>query len=189
MAETQQEGIVGVMTNMSSAASTLSIIIGRELEPAFTVFAESSTEGMRWLGENIGFVISETKAITTAVAAGFAAVGLAYLAMNAQMVAMTIATNVTKAAMIAFNIVTSANPISLVVIAIGAAVAAYVYWSDEINAFLAGAWNKYLAANEYAIELLRPMASLVGIELPASMDEYRIATDVGRRGDRVPFIR
>ena len=35
MAETQQEGIVGVMTNMSSAASTLSIIIGRELEPTF----------------------------------------------------------------------------------------------------------------------------------------------------------
>ena len=178
MAETQQEGIVGVMTNMSSAASTLSIIIGRELEPAFTVFAESATEGMRWLGENIGFVISETKAIATSVAAGFTTVGLAYLAMNARMVATTIATNVAKAAMVAFNLVTRANPIGLLVTAIGAAVAAYVYWSDEINAFLAGAWNKYLAANEYAIELLRPMASLVGIELPASMDEYRIATDV-----------
>ena len=178
MAETQQEGIVGVMTNMSSAASTLSIIIGRELEPAFTVFAESATEGMRWLGENIGEVISEAKAIATSVAAGFTTVGLAYLAMNARMVAMTIATNVAKAAMVAFNLVTKANLIGLLVTAIGAAVAGYVYWKDEIHAFLAGAWNRYMSAVDAAIDQLRPLARLVGIELPASMDEYRIATDV-----------
>ena len=177
MATVQQEGIVGAMTNMSSAASTLSIIIGKELEPAFTVFATSATEGMRWLGENIGEVVRAAKAIATGIAASFTAAGVAYLALNAQMVATTIATNAAKVAMIAFNLVTRANPIGLLVTAIGAVVAAYVYWQDTIHGFLKGAWNKYISAIESGIEFMRPLADMIGIDLPESMGTLKFELD------------
>ena len=145
MAVTQQEGIVGSMTNMASAASTLSIIIGKELGPAFIVFAELATERMRGLGENIGDVVRAAKAIAIGIASAFSVASLAYLALNAQLVAVTIATNAAKVAMITFNFVANLNPYVALATAIGLVVASYVYWKDEIIAFLSGAWSKFIS--------------------------------------------
>ena len=79
----------------------------------------------------------------------------------------------------ALNLVMSLNPIGLLVIAIGGAVAAYIYWKDEINAFLKGAWNNFMVGIQKGIDFLRPLASKLGIDLPKSMDKYTFAVDEG----------
>ena len=84
--------------------------------------------------------------------------------------------DVTKAQK-ALNLAMKMNPIGLVIAAVGALVAVYVIWSDEINAFLKGAWNAFLGAVEGGIDLLRPLAGLIGVELPDNLDSYKFATD------------
>ena len=79
----------------------------------------------------------------------------------------------------ALNIMMSLNLIGLVVTAIGGAVAAYIYWKDEINAFLKGAWNNFMVGIQKGIDFLRPLASKLGIDLPTSMDKYTFAVDEG----------
>ena len=106
-------------------------------------------------------------------AIGSAASGLA-LAGPAMMSFMT-STKLAKLAMGALNFVMNLNPIGLLVVAIGGAVAAYVFWKDEIDAFLANAWNVFIGAVESGIEFLRPFADLIGIDLPSSLGGFKIA--------------
>ena len=77
----------------------------------------------------------------------------------------------------ALNLVMKMNPIGLVIAAVGALVAVYVIWQDEINAFLKGAWNAFLGAVEGGINLLRPLAGLIGVDLPANLDSYKFSVD------------
>lgn len=57
---------------------------------------------------------------------GLATLGVSMAATKAATVAMTLATNAAKVAMIAFNVIASANPLGLLVIAIGAVVTGLV---------------------------------------------------------------
>ena len=179
MMDVQQEGIVGVMTNMSSAASTLSIVIGKELEPVFTDFALTATDGMRWLGEHIGDVVRGAKAIATGIAVSFTAAGAAYLILNAQLVATTLAITAAKLAMIAFNFVTLANPISLLVTALGAAVAANIYWKDEIDKF-PQSFSDFAVTAEVAGE---GVAALTGWVEGAGLPTQQLAEDLDTTAD------
>ena len=77
----------------------------------------------------------------------------------------------------ALNLVMSLNPLGLVLAAIGLLVAAYVTWKDQINAFLVGAWNKFVGAIEGAINFLRPLADFIGIELPEDLGSWKTAQE------------
>ena len=57
-------------------------------------------------------------------------------------IAMSIAQKAAAAAQWLVNAAMTANPIGLVIVAIGALVAAWVLWDDEIKAFLAATWVK-----------------------------------------------
>ena len=174
MADVQQEGIVGAMTNMKSAASTLSIIIGKELAPAFIGFAETATEGMRWLGENIGDVLDVAKAL----AAGVLAAAAAYVIMNAGLVGYVIAQNLATAAVWLWNaaITVGTGGLNLIIPAIGLAVAAVVYWRDEIMTFLSGAWEAFTSGLTTGYNLIADIVP--GMERIAVVAKTELAPEV-----------
>ena len=108
--------------------------------------------------------------------------GVGGLAVGVATVGPHLATMASKTGLVTgaqklLNIALTLNPIGLVIAAVGALVAVYLIWSDEINAFLRGAWNGFLGAVEGGIDLLRPLASVIGIELPENLDSYKFATD------------
>jgi len=118
--------------NMDMLAASL----GSKLLPALNSLTSIAIGLVKWLGDNaetIGLVAS----VVTGAAAAF---GLWTLVVNASTIA-------TKAAAIAqgfLNTVMSMNPIMLVVIAIGALVAAVIYLWNTNEGFrnaLIGAWN------------------------------------------------
>ena len=75
------------------------------------------------------------------------------------------------------KVVMIGSGIGILLLAIGAAVAAYITWKDEIHAFLRTAWNVFMDAVSAGIDFLRPLADLIGIELPENMDAYKVAMD------------
>ena len=103
---------------------------------------------------------------------------------------MTTKLGLVKGAQAALNLVMSMNPIGLLVVAIGAAVAAYVYWRDEINDFLKQGWNLFIGAVEAGMDVLRPVASFLGIDMPDNLERYKFKigeaeTDTGTFEDAV----
>lgn len=69
------------------------------------------------------------------------------------------------------------GPIGLTLAGIAALGAAWVLWGDEIKAFLAGAWNSFVGVIEGAIDWLRPVATLIGVDLPDGLDSWKISTE------------
>ena len=108
--------------------------------------------------------------------AGVGSLGVALVTMGPHLLTMATNTGLVGVAQKALNLVMSLNPIGLVITAIGALVAVYVIWKDEINNFLKLGWNLFITAVEGGINVLRPLASLIGIDLPADMDKYKFAT-------------
>ena len=108
--------------------------------------------------------------------AGVGSLGVALVTMGPHLLTVATNTGLVSVAQKALNLVMSLNPIGLVITAIGALVAVYVIWKDEINNFLKLGWNLFITAVEGGINVLRPLASLIGIDLPADMDKYKFAT-------------
>ena len=127
--------------------------------------------------------ISEVKNATIAylgpagdMLAGVGGLAVGVATMGPHLATMASKTGLVGVAQKALNLVMSLNPIGLVITAIGALVAVYVIWKDEINNFLKLGWNLFITAVEGGINVLRPLASLIGIDLPADMDKYKFAT-------------
>ena len=128
--------------------------------------------------------ISEVKNATIAylgpagdMLAGVGGLAVGVATMGPHLATMASKTGLVTGAQKLLNVALTLNPIGLVIAAVGALVAVYLIWSDEINAFLRGAWNGFLGAVEGGIDLLRPLASVIGIELPENLDSYKFATD------------
>ena len=128
--------------------------------------------------------ISEVKNATVAylgpagdMLAGVGGLAVGVATMGPHLATMASKTGLVGVAQKALNLVMSLNPIGLVIAAVGALVAVYVIWQDQINAFLKGAWNAFLGAVEGGINLLRPLAGLIGVELPANLDSYKFSVD------------
>ncbi len=127
MAQTQQEGLVGSMTRLSSATDTLMIRLGEQLAPTVGRVVDIMVDWISWIQS------SETRmsAIAGILAGVFVTgVGLAVAAMWTFVPAITAAT----------------GGISLIIPLVAAAVAAYVTWKDQIDAFISGTWNVMIDA-------------------------------------------
>ena len=74
-----------------------------------------------------------------------------------------------------FNLAMAANPIGLVITAVGLAAAAYITWKDEINAFLVGAWDKMVGAFESGWNWISKFVPFMD-ELPGKMEPATKAT-------------
>ena len=108
--------------------------------------------------------------------AGVGSLGVALVTMGPHLLTVATNTGLVSVAQKALNLVMSLNPIGLVITAIGALVAVYLIWKTEINNFLTLGWNLFITAIESGINVLRPLASLIGIDLPADLGKYKFAT-------------
>ena len=62
----------------------------------------------------------------------------------------------------ALNLVMTANPIGLIVTAIGLAVGAYITWKDEIHGGFRKAWDWFMGVLNKGLELIKPLTSSIG---------------------------
>ena len=109
--------------------------------------------------------------------AGVGSLGVALVTMGPHLLTVATNTGLVSVAQKALNLVMSLNPIGLVITAIGALVAVYLIWKTEINNFLTLGWNLFITAIESGINVLRPLAGLIGIDLPADLGKYKFATE------------
>jgi hypothetical protein len=133
------------------------------------------------LFQNFGAIVDRNRGVIDAIAVGLAALGTAYVTLNAGVIANVAVTQgatlalaaysgalkIAQAAQVVFNAVLTANPIGLVVVAIGAAVTAFVAFNGGIDGAigkikeLAGIVIQFLAP---AIDVtLNSVAALAGI--------------------------
>ena len=171
MSETMAEVDTGVMPTFVSLNTQLGDTTG--------AVEKTYLAGRTWRD-----VLGEVKdgAIAYAGPAGDMLAGVGSLAvgvatMGPHLVTMATNTGLVSVGQKALNLVMSLNPIGLVITAIGALVAVYVIWKDEINNFLKLGWNLFITAIEGGINILRPLASLIGIDLPADLGKYKFATE------------
>ena len=143
MAETQQEGLVGSMTRLSSAVDTLMIRFGEQLAPTVKTLVDRFVGFVSWLTE------SETRinAVAGILAGVFVAgVGLAVAAVWTFVPAITAAT----------------GGLNLIIPVIALAVGGIVTWREEIGAFLSGAWNALKRAIGGALSWMSPLLRVFG---------------------------
>ena len=183
MAETQQEGLVGSMTRLSSAVDTLMIRFGEQLSPMIGKIVDKFVGFVSWLTE------SETRIdMIAGILAGVfvAGVALAVAAIWTFVPAITAAT----------------GGLNLIIPIVAIVVAGFVTWRKEIVAFLNGPWNWLKDSVLTAQYWLNPLAlifrknkeevaelsdELAGHSLTTALDAVgqRAGPASAGRGDRV----
>lgn len=118
------------------------IIFGivNRLLPAFSAFATGLENTVRWMQENKELLLT----ITAAIGGAAIALGLYQLAINA----VSIATKVWTGIQWLLNAAMTANPIGVIIVAIGALVGAIVYaWNkfEGFRRFVLGLWDSFKA--------------------------------------------
>lgn len=134
MADTQLNNLQGKMTILKSALEGLAISFGELLLPAITKVTQWVTKLVDWLNS----LDEGTKERIVQIAAIVAAVGPVLLILGKLISVITTVINVFKVlkpAIAAVNAVLAANPIGIVIIAIGALVAALVTLYKKNEAF------------------------------------------------------
>jgi len=124
------------MAEAKGTVEALGIRIGNALLPPAQQVLNVTMDTVQW------FTKHKTVARDLAVAIGLIATG--FLLYKTYLLASTVATNVATAAQWLFNVAMDANPIGLVIIAVVALVAAFVYlWthSAAFRNFWIGLWN------------------------------------------------
>ena len=154
MAQTQQEGLVGSMTRLGSATDTLMIKLGEQFAPTVGIVVDGIVDLVSWIQQGEGGMSAVAGVMAGVFVTG---VGLAAGALWTFVPAITAAT----------------GGLNLIIPLIGLAVAGYITWKDEINAFVLSAWNPFVGALETGIDKLRPLASLIGIDLPENLNSLK----------------
>jgi TP901 family phage tail tape measure protein len=161
MANTMRDTVQGRFKGLMSAIEGVSIaLFDFERGPLSSVIdgmtewvrtnkdfiAQNIGGSIRWLGNNLGNIVAVMKAVGVSLAVFYT---------------FAAAVKVATVAMAAFNLVMAMNPVSIVILAIGALIAtliaAYVYW-DELKA----AWESIGIAGQTAFKLvLGPIGQLI----------------------------
>ncbi len=139
------------------------------LVEAFIMAVEAGKAFFEFISENK----TEIEAVAVGIGAMTVALGLYALAVNAA----AIATGIGTVAQIALNVAMTANPVGLIIVAIGA-LAAGVYYAAEnwdlitaaIAGFTASALTLLIPVIQYILASLKPIISLFDEELAESLD-------------------
>ena len=199
MAETQQKGLVGAMTQLTSATGNLLIILGDQFAPLVSTLAGYVTEAARgvavWVQESDGLkralggmqsVLSGSMSLIvkykdTLMLIGRAVVGGAagFLAYKAANLAYATGQAVATAAMWLWNtaFTVGTGGINLIVPAIVAIGVAMFMWGGQIKTFLSGVWNKLVGGMNAVLRPFRAIGDLMGITLPGNLDRFKIKTE------------
>lgn len=148
MADTMQDTLGGQLTLLKSQLEGIAISFGEILMPTIRKIVSKIQE----LAEKFKGLSPETQELIVKIALVAAAVGPVLIVVGKVIAAIgTLMTWLPKikTAMVAINAVMTANPIAVVVLAIGALVAAFVYlWKncEEFRNFWINLWEKIKAA-------------------------------------------
>lgn len=173
MAETMQNNLAGDMTLLKSQLEGIRIEFYEKLEPLLR-------EGVAWISENLpGIVdkvyevadsVKETVKVIDTISPALAAIGTAIAGIavlgfiqniktiGLALKAWAMSTKLVTAAQWLLNAAMSANPIGIVVVAIGALVAAFaVLWnkSESFRNFWIGMWDKIKEATSVALNWMK----------------------------------
>lgn len=124
-------------------------ILGEQLLPVMASLAEQLAGIAKWVGQNTELV--------TAIAIVIGTFAGAILLLSGAIAAYRVIATIATAAQIAWNIAMSANPIGLIIIAIGAVIAAIVFlianW-DTVKQVAIDVWNNIIAWIQKVIQWL-----------------------------------
>lgn len=173
MSETMQNNLAGDMTLLKSQLEGIRIEFYEKLEPLLR-------EGVAWISENLPAIVDKVYEVADSVketvkvidtispalaAIGTAIAGIAILGfiqniktIGLALKAWTMSTKLVTAAQWLLNAAMSANPIGLVVVAIGALVAAFaVLWnkSESFRNFWIGMWDRIKEATSVALNWMK----------------------------------
>jgi TP901 family phage tail tape measure protein len=149
MADTMQDNLGGDLTKLGSKFEGLQLKLYEKFEPALRGVVgglDKMLDAIEWLGKHIGPLEPVIVALSGALIGLVSALAGLYIIPKI------------SAAFTAFNAVLGANPIVLVVTAIGALVAALIYlWNncEEFRDFWIGLWKKIKKVAEPVIEDLK----------------------------------
>lgn len=154
-----KQGITDIITAFGDMVSTADFqAIADGISSAFTWFVDSGIpalkDGIAWIANNIPTITTVLAGLTAAAAAQ----KVATLAATAAQQGMTLAQYAGAAAQKALNAVMSANPIGLIITAITALVAAFVYlWNncDAFREFWVNLWDNVKNIVSSAIEWIK----------------------------------
>ncbi len=152
----QADQFKDTLNDLHDAELGMSIVIGNELLPKLTSFAvwmTNSIVGIREFVDNHRALID----VATVAAAVIGSVGTA-------LVTMTYVLPAAKAAMVALDIAMDANPIGLVVTALGALVIGLVYFRNEIAGYALAAFGKWFEGIEKFLEYTQIAAEALGLD-------------------------
>ena len=89
--------------------------------------------------------------------------------INIKTIAMSVASKVATAAQWLLNVAMNANPIGLVIAAIGLLVGAWVLWGDEIKGFMRAVWAKMLDKIGSGLKMLSKFVGIFNDDWAAAM--------------------
>lgn len=157
--EAAQDVLKGMAT-LAGKAAEAAVYLGQNWEKVTSV--------VKWLViayASLQAVILATSAATSAAVTASKAITVATWAWNAASVAMNAVLATGRAAMLALNIVMYANPIGLViaaVVALTAAIAAAIYYWDDITAAASRLWETFLEAGPTTDLIVAAISILTG---------------------------
>ena len=143
MAETMLDNLAGDMTLLDSKIEGIQLALYKKFEPALRTGAaalDKLADGLSWFIENGSPIIGIITSVGTAIGAF-----MIYLKREAIVTAFTAAITGVKTAFLGLNAVMAANPIGIVIAAVSALVAAFVYFwntSEEFRNFWIGLWDE-----------------------------------------------
>ena len=166
MATIMQDNLSGDLIKLGSQFEGVQIAIYEKFEPAL----RAGVDVLEKLLDAVNFVVEHSTEFTAALTAMATAIG-AYLAyttalkvMTEGWEALTIVTKAQAAAQTILNAVMSANPIGLIIAAISALVAAFLYlWnnSEEFRNFWIAIWEDIQTALAPVIEFIKGLFAIV----------------------------
>ena len=157
--------------------------LGAAIEPVTTAWMRYKTQGLQWLVDTglpatrAGFEwlsnnLPTVATVVSGLTAAFVAFKIAQLSATAATQGLTLAQYVAAAAQGVLNATMLANPISLIIIAITALVAAFIYlWQncEEFRAFWVDLWEK---VKEIASSVGDWLATFFGETLPQMFSDF-----------------
>ena len=138
---------------------------------------DSADKGSKTFGERLAVLKNKIGAAVPpgalqafgSVALLMGTLGPLIASINIKTIAMSVASKVATAAQWLLNVAMNANPIGLVIAAIGLLVGAWVLWGDEIKGFMRAVWAKMLDKIGSGLKMLSKFVGIFNDDWAAAM--------------------
>lgn len=176
----EAETAAGAQQRANAAWENAKAQLGEHLLPVVTLFTQKLTEAANWISENDTLTLTIIGTIGV-FATGILALNAALKAYQAIQVAVKVATTLWRGAQIALNFALSANPIGIVVTAIGALAAGVYYAYNNSETFRNGVnrmWEAIKAGASWVAGILQPVVDAFWSLVNAVQTAYNWVKDL-----------